>query len=205
MRRRHRRAQTDTDKKPWVRLCGSVSCLWLLFRPERWQNTGVRLTIQLRRRLTRAGLMLSSLLGLAWLLAGCCTCVYAWLQVEIGCYDGCFFYRHCSPSLSAHGWRAEIHQPRWLMRPQECELDFDGSTMSGHIYSCDLPLWIPFVMVAVPSAWLWWRGRRRFAAGCCQHCGYDLTGNASGICPECGTACPAMGPQDRFVWDHNSP
>jgi hypothetical protein len=23
----------------------------------------------------------------------------------------------------------------------------------------------------------------------CRHCGYDLTGNISGRCPECGTAC----------------
>jgi hypothetical protein len=23
--------------------------------------------------------------------------------------------------------------------------------------------------------------------GCCRECGYDLTGNVSGICPECGT------------------
>jgi hypothetical protein len=28
----------------------------------------------------------------------------------------------------------------------------------------------------------------RSARGLCSHCGYDLTGNASGICPECGTA-----------------
>ncbi|HEY8749850.1 MAG TPA: hypothetical protein VIM11_17840 [Tepidisphaeraceae bacterium] len=28
---------------------------------------------------------------------------------------------------------------------------------------------------------------RRSRAGLCLHCGYDLTGNASGICPECGT------------------
>jgi hypothetical protein len=26
----------------------------------------------------------------------------------------------------------------------------------------------------------------RFPAGHCRRCGYDLTGNASGICPECG-------------------
>jgi len=25
------------------------------------------------------------------------------------------------------------------------------------------------------------------ANGNCRHCGYDLTGNISGICPECGT------------------
>jgi hypothetical protein len=28
-----------------------------------------------------------------------------------------------------------------------------------------------------------WRRRRR---GLCRHCGYDLTGNVSGVCPECG-------------------
>ena len=26
----------------------------------------------------------------------------------------------------------------------------------------------------------------------CHSCGYDLTGNESGICPECGTGVPAM-------------
>lgn len=30
--------------------------------------------------------------------------------------------------------------------------------------------------------------RRRPAAGCCRTCGYDLTGNVSGRCPECGVA-----------------
>lgn len=29
-------------------------------------------------------------------------------------------------------------------------------------------------------------------AGCCSECGYDLTGNASGVCPECGTAIPTI-------------
>jgi hypothetical protein len=30
----------------------------------------------------------------------------------------------------------------------------------------------------------------RFPAECCQECGYNLTGNVSGICSECGTAIP---------------
>lgn len=29
------------------------------------------------------------------------------------------------------------------------------------------------------------KGRRR-ADGLCVHCGYNLTGNVSGVCPECG-------------------
>ena len=29
--------------------------------------------------------------------------------------------------------------------------------------------------------------RHKYAPGHCQTCGYDLTGNTSGVCPECGT------------------
>lgn len=29
--------------------------------------------------------------------------------------------------------------------------------------------------------------KRRPRVGCCSECDYDLTGNVSGICPECGT------------------
>jgi hypothetical protein len=28
--------------------------------------------------------------------------------------------------------------------------------------------------------------RERREKGLCVHCGYDLTGNVSGVCPECG-------------------
>ncbi len=33
--------------------------------------------------------------------------------------------------------------------------------------------------------------RRRHRCGVCTRCGYDLTGNVSGVCPECGTAIEA--------------
>jgi hypothetical protein len=36
--------------------------------------------------------------------------------------------------------------------------------------------------------------RRRALVGHCLGCGYNLTGNASGICPECGTA---INPRDQ--------
>jgi CHASE2 domain-containing sensor protein len=43
------------------------------------------------------------------------------------------------------------------------------------------------------TAWLnvaygWWRPIGKKLPGCCPNCDYDLTGNTSGICPECGTA-----------------
>jgi hypothetical protein len=51
-----------------------------------------------------------------------------------------------------------------------------------------MPLWAPFVLTGLPGAYLWWRDRLPIRAGCCRKCGYDLTGNVSGRCPECGTA-----------------
>ena len=40
--------------------------------------------------------------------------------------------------------------------------------------------------------WVFLRRRlrrcRRLHSGCCSRCGYNLTGNTSGVCPECGTA-----------------
>jgi hypothetical protein len=44
------------------------------------------------------------------------------------------------------------------------------------------------VLIAGIAA-IWPRGRKR-SLRYCRQCGYDLTGNVSGVCPECGTALP---------------
>ena len=48
------------------------------------------------------------------------------------------------------------------------------------------------VLAYVPATYLilWWLGRRP-ARGVCHSCRYDLTGNVSGVCPECGTEVEA--------------
>jgi len=45
-------------------------------------------------------------------------------------------------------------------------------------------------LTASPVVWLAIRiaRRRRIRPGCCLRCGYDLTGNTSGVCSECGLA-----------------
>jgi len=40
-----------------------------------------------------------------------------------------------------------------------------------------------------------WDARHRHPSGYCSNCGYNLTGNTSGICPECGT--PTRGAKPR--------
>ena len=52
--------------------------------------------------------------------------------------------------------------------------------------------WAAALMLAVlPIVWIIRRLRQRPKVGCCPACGYNLTGNTSGVCPECGTPTAA--------------
>ena len=48
-----------------------------------------------------------------------------------------------------------------------------------------IPLWMPLLVVGIPSVIGWLRSRRH-PLGHCPSCGYNLTRNVSGVCPECG-------------------
>ena len=52
-----------------------------------------------------------------------------------------------------------------------------------------LPLWLPFLALLLPTLWLWRRDRRKPRPGFCPVCDYNLTGNTTARCPECGTSC----------------
>ena len=61
-------------------------------------------------------------------------------------------------------------------------------------WSVTSPLWAWMVLFGILPALKLLRLRRKHRlrrAGRCVNCGYDLTGNVSGSCPECGTAVPA--------------
>ncbi len=52
------------------------------------------------------------------------------------------------------------------------------------------PAWLPVAaLLALPA----WRAgvAARGRGVCCRSFGYDLTGNVSGVCPECGAPVPA--------------
>jgi len=91
--------------------------------------------------------------------------------------------------MESAGWTCDFLDSvlRWDMWAQFALL-FLGlylpSMSNGHLV---VPVWLLLVAVGFPTAILWWHGRRP-KAGFCKVCKYDLTGNVSGTCPECGTA-----------------
>ena len=63
---------------------------------------------------------------------------------------------------------------RWTLRPY-----------GVGVYS-EFPVWVLFLATFVPTVFLYRSRRHSRRVGCCAQCGYDLTGNVSGRCPECG-------------------
>jgi len=96
---------------------------------------------------------------------------------------------HICPQSPENNWRAVTLNQwfrdswRWGFRlPYYRSITSSGTTKT----SVEVPLWIPLAIVAIPTAILFYRDRRRIPPGHCEKCGYDLTGNESGRCSECG-------------------
>ena len=66
-----------------------------------------------------------------------------------------------------------------------------------------VPLWFPFVIFSAYPVIAFIRGplrrHQRRRKGLCVKCGYDLAGNVSGVCPECG----AETSDERVAWRSN--
>lgn len=68
----------------------------------------------------------------------------------------------------------------------------DDPTAAGY-FGVVIPSWSLILLFSLlPAVWLyrWWFHPIRLP-GQCRRCGYDLTGNTSGICSECGTQITA--------------
>ncbi len=50
-----------------------------------------------------------------------------------------------------------------------------------------LPLWTVLLVCCLLTTLAWGGRARKHPPGHCRRCGYDLKGNLSGTCPECGT------------------
>ena len=73
-------------------------------------------------------------------------------------------------------------------------IPYRGSTWNGRKLA--FPHWLLVCLFGIYPTVAFIRGplrrRLRLKRGLCLNCGYNLTGNTSGICPECGTACKPL-------------
>lgn len=124
------------------------------------------------------------------------TLVWGGLEIEVVAGPGAdsaprFLFRTTGLSITplARGdrWAWDGHETRFGLRLPEIGVSrpmVPPGTAIWSRYYLLCPLWLPLGVVAAVSIWM---RRRRHRAGCCETCGYDLTGNLSGQCPECGT------------------
>ena len=83
-----------------------------------------------------------------------------------------------------------------LGTPQEYSFYFIGFAYESDVsefdwfanYSFTVPHWfIALIFAIFPAIWLFkCHKRRKLGPNACPSCGYDLTGNETGVCPECG-------------------
>jgi hypothetical protein len=81
----------------------------------------------------------------------------------------------------------------WALRRQARELSL-WPPVRGYVNEqsacAAITLWVPVAGLGALALLLVWRTGKRRQPEACRNCGYDLTGNVSGICPECGTPIP---------------
>lgn len=92
--------------------------------------------------------------------------------------SGMFIVLWSATPAAEFGWFMEPAEPRRLSPLFEW--------YPSEVSAAFIPLWLPLVLLAVPTVLLFWLGRRRIRPGHCWKCGYNLRGNISGRCPECG-------------------
>ena len=97
-----------------------------------------------------------------------------------------------APTIQFKSWMVspDGDSPEW--RREHLRLGFGHMSYTRyriHYYALFLPHWfVAFVLLAPP--YFWWR-RRRWVSNdvmACKTCSYNLTGNTSGVCPECGAS-----------------
>ncbi len=127
---------------------------------------------------------MSVLLAALWTTSRIVNVTYYGPHVHLRLYDGAISANIAQQSLPQGG----LWGKGWnIQRMPGSFINYDGyfSWRNGRIMM-NLPLAATFVVLLVPAIVLAFR-RRQLGPNHCRQCTYDLTGNLSGVCPECGT------------------
>ena len=155
---------------------------------HRCEAAGVAAPRSLRRSLQRAGFVLSLVTILACALSCVCSVRYTHVASSTSSVPGRLTTLELQGGclrLLLDDWAAPFNPPGLhVERSLFIPLFFVVPLFSSSALS--LPLWIPFLVLFVPSWLSRWYARRK-PSYCCRACGYDLRGIRSDLCPECGT------------------
>lgn len=78
-----------------------------------------------------------------------------------------------------------VHKMYGGWHVENLEQSFRFPVFLFYISEVNIPIWSLMFGVLIPTALLWWLDGLKPIPGFCK-CGYDLKGNISGVCPECG-------------------
>lgn len=97
---------------------------------------------------------------------------------------------------STRWWSAKLddHRLEWGFEIGTGVYTFSSTGKTSYVVVI-VPMWSLVCLFAGPGIWLWYRDGRR-ALGLCRKCGYDLRGNTSGVCSECGSPPPQPSPAE---------
>ncbi len=135
------------------------------------------------RRLSVLGGIAVALIIVALVASGSWYGCYEGKNVIFGVDHGCFVTGVRGGSTQGRGWLAVGAPAKWAFNWLPLIIPHADS---GPYRLFVLPLWIPALVIAVPTVFFW-RRSRRLAAGYCRKCRYNLTGLPEPRCPECGT------------------
>jgi hypothetical protein len=109
-----------------------------------------------------------------------------WRQKQLGPHDGYFIWNVVDPSDLR-----ESRKDTWLFKIG-FSFEYSRTTYKEiHLnttFVTSIPHWfLTLIFTILPAIWLFkWNKRRKLGVNVCPSCGYDLTGNESGVCSECG-------------------
>ena len=129
----------------------------------------------------------------AVLWGGCTLCVLMALLFVVSAWWEMHLAEPGGPHIGVHAGALDLYWNTLASRPG-CKRHGAGLGFAlvgvTQVNGFTLPLIYPFAGVAIPTLLVWRFWPKSVKPGHCR-CGYDLQGNESGRCPECGVEVQA--------------